>query len=63
MDSMAPAETLTMTLPRRANRRRQTQLLVPPLLPSRSPTPYVPRRLVEVAGKRVPIPLKRPKKG
>jgi len=27
------------------------------------PPPYVPRRLLEVAGKRVPIPLKRPKKG
>jgi UPF0755 protein len=62
MDEMAPVESSDYDAPpgeqEKANTAAGSSALV-----VEAPPPYVPRRLVEVAGKRVPIPLKRPKKG
>jgi UPF0755 protein len=62
MDEMAPVESSDYDAPPGEQEKANTAAgSSAPVV--EAPPPYVPRRLVEVAGKRVPIPLKRPKKG
>jgi UPF0755 protein len=64
MDNMAPAETSDYDASPAGEQEKANTAAGSPAPAVEAPaTPYVPRRLVEVAGKRVPIPLKRPKKG
>jgi UPF0755 protein len=64
MDNMAPAETSDYDASPAGEQEKANTAAGSPASAVEAPaTPYVPRRLVEVAGKRVPIPLKRPKKG
>jgi UPF0755 protein len=62
MDEMAPAESSDYDTP--PGEQEKANTVAGSSAPvAEAPPSYVPRRLVEVAGKRVPIPLKRPKKG
>jgi peptidoglycan lytic transglycosylase G len=63
MDEMAPAESSDYDAPLASEQENENAAAGSSAPAGEAPPPYVPRRLVEVAGKRVPIPLKRPKKG
>jgi UPF0755 protein len=62
MDETAPAESSDYDTPL-ASEQEKAAGAGSSAPAGEAPPAYVPRRLVEVAGKRVPIPLKRPKKG
>jgi UPF0755 protein len=63
MDEMAPAESSDYDAPLASEQENENAGAGSSAPAGEAPPPYVPRLLVEVAGKRVPIPLKRPKKG
>jgi hypothetical protein len=60
---MAPAESSDYDAPLASEQEKANTTAGSSAPAVELPPPYVPRPLVEVAGKRVPIPLKRPKKG
>jgi UPF0755 protein len=62
MDNMAPAESADYDAPPEAEQDKENTTAAS-TAPVEAAPAYVPRRLVKVAGRRVPIPLKRPKKG
>ena len=63
MDNLAPAESADYDAPPEGEQDKENTAAASTAPAVEVPPPYVPRRLVEVAGRRVPIPLKRPKKG
>jgi UPF0755 protein len=62
MDEIAPAESSDFDAPQPSEPERQKTSDDSSAPAGEGPPPYVPRHLVEVAGRRVPLPLKRPRK-
>jgi UPF0755 protein len=62
MDEIAPAESPDFDAPQPGEPENQKTSADSSAPAGEAPPPYVPRHLVEVAGRRVPLPLKRPRK-
>jgi UPF0755 protein len=62
MDELAPAESSDYDAPQAGEPKKENTSAGSSAPAGEAAPPYVPRHLVEVAGRRVPLPLKRPRK-